>query len=108
MRKLRAIIILMATSLLLGFYTAFVAAQYFNWFLARAINAHPISYLEMLGIIWGIGLLRNWPRKGKGEREINYDESPNAFWEATIITVLESVGTNTLLLAAGFGLHFLL
>lgn len=56
---MKKILILIFPAFIVGAYTAFVAMCYWNWFVVTALNITQISYIEMLGIVWLIGLLND-------------------------------------------------
>ena len=45
----------------LSLYRAFVAMCMWNWFATKAFHAPRVTYLEMLGVVWLVGLLINKP-----------------------------------------------
>lgn len=54
---MKKVLLLFIPALLVGTYTAFVAMCMWNWFVVTALNLPTISYLQMLGLIWLIGLV---------------------------------------------------
>lgn len=111
--------------LLISCYTAFIAQCYWNWFAVRALNVSSVSFLEMLGLVWLLQIMTSRPAlsdnhrwkvltsavelcvPAEKQRELyelatrkTFDEVLQEFFE-----VFGQVGSNTLLLAAGFVLH---
>jgi hypothetical protein len=106
-------------------YAAFVAICLWNWFATGALRLPPVSFLEMLGLLWLIGLLtsRNedtdahrwtelWagieyltgdkrrPGLAAARRDVN--DTPTLMW----IPMGRLLG-NTVTLAMGFVVHLL-
>ncbi len=46
----------MIVGLFMSIFSAFVAMNYWNWFVVDALNISEITFIQMLGIIWFIGI----------------------------------------------------
>jgi hypothetical protein len=108
-----------------GFYTAFVAQCYWNWFAASALHLPEISFLQMLGLWWMIDLLIIRPARDDGrawallasitelcvppERQREMEEmrisDPIVEFTQGLSGAFNTVIGNTLMWALGFGLH---
>jgi hypothetical protein len=107
-----------------GIYTTFVAMYMWNWFAAPVLNLPYISFLQMLGLVWLIGILvdRLNPDETKWNLLLSVIELcvPNEnreklgeivqtikdnFWNDIRIKIFGQFVGNTVTLGLGFMLH---
>lgn len=108
-----------------GFYTAFVAQCFWNWFAAPVLHIPEISFLQMLGILWLIQLLTSKATAGDDGRwellfsvielcvpQDKLEELKERADGSTVISTLKAftavfgqIVGNTLTLVFGFVLH---
>jgi hypothetical protein len=113
--------------LIVGVYTAFVATCMWNWFAVRALNVPSISFLEMVGLVWLIGILIHRPNTDEGKWKMLYTaidacvpdhkremlsealrEQTNNIWIDVLTISFAQIVGNTTTLILGFGLHSLI
>lgn len=114
-------------SLLVGVYTAFVAMCMWNWFAVPVLNVSKASFLQMLGLIWLIGILINRPSADDYRWKSLFavmeaclpddklqlahyamDEQNDKIWIDVMGTVAGQLVGNSLTLGLGYGLHLLI
>jgi hypothetical protein len=112
------------TAFVVGIYTTFVAMHMWNWFAAPVLNLPQISFLQMLGLVWLIGLLSERssadetklnfllriiemciPAERKSEAEEVVNSMKENLWGDIAIKIFGQFVGNTLTLALGFALH---
>lgn len=113
--------------LLISLYTSFVAMSLWNWFAVRALNINNISFFEMLGIVWLIGIFTSradkdemkWkllfsaveacvPDENREMLAMAIEEHKENIWADAFAAAFGQITGNTLTLALGFGLHILM
>ena|ERR1017187_9531624 len=116
---------ILLTGMVVGCYTAFVAENYWNWFVVPALHASEVSFLEMLGMIWLLQLITSrsttmedgkWkvlasavelcvPAEKQEElAALTENSTLDAFLQG-FSQVFGQLFSNTLMLGAGFVLH---
>jgi hypothetical protein len=120
-------ILLFVSSLVVGVYTAFVAMCMWNWFAVEALHAPPVSFLQALGLIWLVGLIRGevpaadprWQRlftilevHTPAEKSAQLADALKKWekdlWMDVGAAIYLRVLGNTLTLLLAFGLHILI
>ena len=111
--------------LTVGCYTAFVAANFWDWFAVPVLHVSSISFLQMLGLMWLISLFTGtfsafddarWkvlgftvdlcvPEEKQQALKEFMDSLPFLVRLDTICKVFAQIAGNTFMLAAGFVLH---
>lgn len=114
-------------ALIIGIYTAFVATCMWNWFATRALQLPSVSFLEMVGLVWLIGILTNRPNNEDSRWKVFYavidacipdhkremlnetlkEQTDNIWIDAASQVFGQFIG-NTITLILGFGLHILI
>jgi hypothetical protein len=124
-KSLLKVLGLLLVALPVGFYTAFVAQCFWNWFAVPTLHVAEVSFLEMLGLLWLIQLLISKPSVADDRRfvllaslielcvpserqeelsDLKQGNSLVDFIEGFSAVFGQVVG-NTVTLALGFALH---
>ena len=113
--------------LLVGLYTAFVAMCFWNWFAVRVLNINSISFLEMIGIVWLVGLFTHFSDKDESKWKVLFaaveacvpdhnremlaqamHEQKEQIWTGAATKAFWEIVGITFTLTLGFGLHVLI
>jgi len=112
-------------ALAVGCYTAFVAANFWDWFAVPVLHVSSVSFLQMLGLMWLISLFTGgyssfddprWkilgftvelcvPDEKRQDLKEFMDSMPFIIRLDTALKVFGQLAGNTFMLAAGFALH---
>jgi|SRR5450756_729184 len=117
---------LLIVGLLVGCFTAFVAQCYWNWFAVETLHFSPVSFLQMLGVLWLIQIVtaksssggdnKRWevliamvelcipPEKQDDLSELKEDTA-SAILPEGFFMAFGQIASNIFMLVIGFALH---